>query len=91
MSGAAEGHAAASVLRRAKQDGMNIALHWQDDSSSASQSFRVFFPDAKIMLCGGNATRTHQSMFKNLQKKRIFTQKDEKMNELSLKNCDLLL
>ena len=43
------------------------------------------------VFCGGHATCTHQNMLKNLQKKWTFTKKDEKMNELSLKNCDLLL
>ena len=39
-SKAAEDHAVSAVLTRARQEGMNIAVHWQDDDLSASDSFK---------------------------------------------------
>ena len=75
-SKAAEGHATASILKRAKDEGMNIVLHWQDDDSSASKCFTDFFPDAKIMLCSGHAARAHEKMLKKLKAKRSFAAND---------------
>ena len=63
-SKAAEGYAADIIANRAKDEGMNIAVHWQDDDSSSGKCFLGAFPDCKIMLCGGHAARAHGNMLK---------------------------
>ena len=75
-SRSAEGHAADKIAKRAKDEGMNIAVHWQDDDSSASKSFTTVFPDCKIMLCGGHAATAHEKMLKLFKMKRAFTAND---------------
>ena len=53
-SKSAEGYAARITFQRAKEEGMDVAIHWQDaDSSSA----KAIYPKAEIMLCGGHAHR----------------------------------
>ena len=59
-----------TFANRAKDEGMNIAVHWQDDDSSSGKGFLGAFPDC-IMLCGGQCcTRSGETCLKN---KRRFT------------------
>ena len=51
----AEGYAACLTFKRAKDEGMNIAVQWQDADSS-SKAVTDHFPDAKVMICGAHAT-----------------------------------
>ena len=60
-SKSAEGYAASITLQRAKEDGMEVAVHWQDAHSSA-KSVREVYPDAQIMICGGHAGRAHRKI-----------------------------
>ena len=50
-----EGYLAQLVFEEAKADGMNIAVHWQDDDSTSAKCLPCVFPDCKIMLCAGHA------------------------------------
>ena len=51
-SKSAEGYAASITFQRAKEEGMEVAVHWQ---SSSAKSVRVVYPDAQIMICGSHA------------------------------------
>ena len=69
----AEGYAARLTFKRAKDEGMNIAIQWQDADSSSSKAVTDHFPDAKIMICGGHAGRAHKKQLEKLQKIKSFT------------------
>ena len=44
---------------------MNIAIQWQDANSS-SKAMIDHFPDAKVMICGGHASRAHKKQLEKL-------------------------
>ena len=52
---AAEGYAARATFKRAKEEGLQIEVHWQDADSS-SNAVKEVFPEAEIMICGGHVT-----------------------------------
>ena len=52
---AAEDYGAHLTFKRAKEEGMNIEIHWQDADSSSSNAVTEHFSDAKVMICGGHA------------------------------------
>ena len=54
-SKSAEGYAASITFQRAKEEGMEVAVHWQDADSSSAKSVREVYPDAQIMIRGGYA------------------------------------
>ena len=64
-----EGYGTSLVFGRAKEEGMNVAIHWMDSSSAIGQHY----PDTKLMLCGGHAARAHQKALKKIQTKKSFT------------------
>ena len=64
----AEGYAACLTFKKAKDEGMNIAVQWQDADSSSSKAVTDYFPNAKVMICGGHASRAHK---KQLEKQKI--------------------
>ena len=70
----AEGYAARQTFRKAKEEGMNIAIQWQDADSSSSKAVTDHFPDAKVMICGGHAGRAHKKQLEKLSKKKSFTE-----------------
>ena len=52
------------------EEGINIAIHWQDaDSSSNAMTER--FPDAEIMISGGHAGKAHKKQLQELAKSNI--------------------
>ena len=55
-SKSAEGYAAHVTF---KEEGMDVAIHWQDADSSSAKAVREIYPKAEIMLCGGHAGRAH--------------------------------
>ena len=63
----AEGYAAHLTFKKAKDKGMNIAIQWQDATGTDN------FPNAKVMMCGGHASRTHKKQLEKLQKMKSFT------------------
>ena len=62
----AEGYAARLTFKKAKDEGMNIAIQWQDADSSSSKAVTDHFPDAKVMICGGHAGRAHKKQLEKL-------------------------
>ena len=70
-SKSAEGYAASITFQRAKEEGMEVAVQWQDAHSSSAKSVREVYPDAQIMICGGHAGRAHRKIWKNARKTRI--------------------
>ena len=73
-SKAAEGYAARATCKRAKEEGMKIAIHWQDADSSSAKAVTGVFPDAEIMVCGGHAGRAHKKILELRQKMKEFPQ-----------------
>ena len=72
-SKSAEGYSARELLQNAKQEGLNIAIHWQDAESSSGKSVEEIFPDTKVMICGGHAGRAHLKQLQSLAKKKNFS------------------
>ena len=69
----AEGHAARITFQVAKEEGMQIAVHWQDADSSSAKVVNDIFPNAQIMICGGHAGRAHKKILEKRQKIKAFT------------------
>ena len=61
-SKSAEGYAARLTFQRAKYEGMDVAIHWQDADSSSAKVVNELFPKAEVMLCGGHAGRAHKKV-----------------------------
>ena len=70
-SKSAEGYAARVTFQRAKEEGMDVAIHWQDADSSSAKAVREIYPKAEIMLCGGHAGRAHRKILEKRQKDKI--------------------
>ena len=68
-SKSAEGYAARLTFRRAKEEGMQVAVHWQDADSSSAKAVSEVFPDAEIMICGGHAGCAHKKITSQNEKK----------------------
>ena len=52
-----EGHLAEVCFTKAKEEGLVIAINWQDADSSSAKSFRYVFLDSsptRVMHCGGH-------------------------------------
>ena len=69
----AEGYGARQLFKKAKEEGMNIDVQWQDADSSSSKAVTDLFPNAKVMICGGHAGRAHKKQLAKLQKMKKFT------------------
>ena len=69
-SKAAEGYAARDTFRKAKEEGMQVAVHWQDADSSSANAVAAVFPEADIMVCGGHAGRAHKKQLEARSKQR---------------------
>ena len=67
-SKSAEGYAASITFQRAKEEGMDVAVHQQDTDTSSAKSVKEVYPDAEIMICGGHPGQAHG---KNARKTRI--------------------
>ena len=57
-----KGNAAQITFRRAKEEEMQVAIHWQDADSSSANAVSEVFPDAEIMICGGHARHAHKKI-----------------------------
>ena len=77
-SKSAEGYGAMELFRRAKEEGLQIAVHWQDADSTASKHARQFFPEAEIMICAG---KSHLKQLQCRAKQRKFTPNLQKKYE----------
>ena len=69
----AEGYAPRLAFKKAKEEGMNIAIQWQDADSSSSKAVTDHFPDAKVMICGGHVGRAHKKQLEKLKKIKKFS------------------
>ena len=58
-SKSAEGYATHLTFHKAKEEGIQFVVHWQDADSSSAKAFSEVFPDDEI-ICGGHAWRTHR-------------------------------
>ena len=74
-SKSAKGFAARVICTRAKEEGMQIAIHWQNADSSSAKSVQEIFPDAEIMVCGDHAGRAHKKILELRQKIKRFPQR----------------
>jgi hypothetical protein len=75
-SKAAEGHLAKVLWAKAKEEGINVEVNWQDADSSSAYGFCYSFSnesDSKIMLCGGHVGRAHGNKLKELKTKSFVT------------------
>ena len=48
-SKSAEGYSARVTFQRAKAEGMEVAIHWQDADSTSAKAVREVYPKAQIM------------------------------------------
>ena len=78
----AEGFAARKTFAQAKEEGMNVEIHWQDADSSSSNGVAETFPEAKVMICGGHAGRAYMKQLQKLAKSKSFTK------DIKVKYCD---
>ena len=44
----AEGYGTSLVSGRAKEEGMNVTIHWMDKDSSSAKAIRQHYPDTKL-------------------------------------------
>ena len=59
---AVEGHLAEVCFSKGKEEGMVVAVNWQDANSSSAISLRYVFPNSSlshVMLCGGHVHHAH--------------------------------
>ena len=61
-SKSAEGYAARVTFKKAKEEGMQVAIHWPDADSSSAKAVSEVFPDAEIMICDGHAGHAHRKI-----------------------------
>ena len=60
---------------KAKDEGCQIQVNWQDQDSSSEKSFRsVYGPEtsARVMKCGGHVGRSHANVLKDMKAKNEF-------------------
>ena len=67
-SKSAEGYAARITFQKAKLEGMEVVIHWQDADSSTAKVVNEIFPRAEVMICGGHAGRAHKKILELRQK-----------------------
>ena len=58
-----EGVAARDIFKKMKEEGITIAVHWQDADSTAEKKVQKHFVDV-TKLCGGHYTRAHYNQLK---------------------------
>ena len=49
-SKSAEGYGASKLMKKAKEEGLQISVHWQDADSTASKHVKEVYPKASIMI-----------------------------------------
>ena len=62
-----------AAFTRAKEEGMQIAVHRQDADSALAKAVAKVFSDAEIMICGGHAGRAHKQVLESRQKMKFST------------------
>ena len=66
-----EGAAARDIFTKMKEEGMTIAVHWQDADSTAEKEVQKHFGDV-TKLCGGHYTRAHYNQLKKIKGQKSF-------------------
>ena len=69
----AEGYLAGVLFQKAKDEGCNIEINWQDQDSSSEKSFRAVYTSetsSRVMKCGGHVGRSHAKALKELKSKK---------------------
>ncbi|XP_068705034.1 uncharacterized protein [Montipora foliosa] len=72
----AEGHLSQKLWAQAKEEGLNVAINWQDADSSSAKGFRYSFSneqESRVMLCGGHVGRAHGKKLEDLKGMSTFT------------------
>ncbi|CAH1242438.1 Hypp6702 [Branchiostoma lanceolatum] len=69
----AEGYGFELIWDELRSDGFELHVHWQDGDSSSEKSFDTFFPNGKVMYCGGHVSRAHGKQLETLSKMKTFT------------------
>lgn len=87
-SKSAEGYAARKTLLIAKEEKLNIEVHWQDADSSSSKSVEEIYPGAKVMTCGGHTGRAHLKQLQKFGKKKSFTPKFKDLHRENFPEID---
>ena len=66
-----EGAAARDTFTKMKEEGMTIAVHWQDADSTTEKEVQKNFVDV-IKLCGGLYTHAHYNQLKKIKGQKSF-------------------
>ena len=64
------GHLSQILWAQAKDEGLKVAINWQDADSSSAKGFLYSFPneqESKVMLCGGHVGRAHGKRLEELK------------------------
>ncbi|CAH1242432.1 Hypp6690 [Branchiostoma lanceolatum] len=69
----AEGYGFELIWDELRSDGFELHVHWQDGDSSSEKSFDTFFPNGKVMYCGGHVGRAHGKQLETFFKMKTFT------------------
>ena len=72
-SRAAEGYSTEEAFTQAKEEGLQVAIHWQDADSSAATAIKRVMPETRIMKCLGHVGHAHNNQLEAIQKKKSFT------------------
>ena len=81
-SKSAEGYGASKLMKKAKEEGLQISVHWQDADSTASKHVKEVYPKASIMICGGHAGKSHLKQLQLRAKQKTFPSQSEKEIQL---------
>ena len=73
---AAEGHLSQVLWAKAKGEGLNVSVNWQDGNSSSTKGFRHSYvneQESKVMLCGVHVGRAHGKKLEELRTESLLT------------------
>ena len=69
-SKSAEGHSTKEAFVQAKEEGMQIEIHWQDADSSSAKAIQDIMPQTKTMKCLGHMGWVHNNQLEALTRKK---------------------
>lgn len=72
-SKSAEGHMASLLFQRARDEGVNVYVNWQDSDSSSAKAVKDVYPNAQIMHCAGHVGRAHGNRLAELKTSKTFS------------------
>ena len=90
-SKSAEGYLAGVLFKKAKDEGCNIAVNWQDQDSSSEKAFHSLFTmetSARVMKCGGHIGRAHGHALKEVKSKKEFSEDYKRKNRANFPEVD---